>query len=251
MRPILKLSWLGTLIGLFLLTTLPIPLFFWSAGSRRRARVVVTRWWTKWFLGALALEVSVTGAGDTSGPCLIVANHLSYLDVFAIFRACEAVFVTSNEVKQDAFLGTICRLAGCAFVERRNRNGIRDQIAEVSRLLRSGLSVVVFPEGTSSNGESVLPFKRGLLAAACEAQVPVMPLCINYREVDGRQLSSDARDSVFWYGGMDFFPHLLRVMGLRRVRVEIERLPLISLTDRSLLADAAHASIRSRYVSVI
>lgn len=250
MRQAGKLFAIFSLIAAFVLSSGSLRFLRRDVSRRRRARLGLTRAFCRLIARVLSLEVRVVGRMDGNGPRLLVANHLSYLDVFAILSAGPAAFVTSREVEKDPFLGTLCRLAGSAFVERRARGGIRNQIEGVAAMLADGLDVVVFPEGTSSDGSSVLPFKRGLFAAARAAGAAVLPLCINYREVNGTRLTREHRDCVFWYGSMAFFPHLLRVVGLDAIRVDVEILPPLSALPGERLAEVAHAAIARRFAAI-
>ncbi len=150
--------------------------------------------------------------------CLIVANHLSYLDVLAFAVVVPGVFVTSVEVEGSGFLGWISRAGGAIFVERRNLGSLRRDLKKVRDVLAMGFPVIIFPEGTSSNGEGVLPFRPGLLAAADS----FVPACIWYRSIDGAVVGPGNRDKVCYYGDMNFFPHLSEVLKLREIEVAID-----------------------------
>src|SRR5690606_9112228 len=112
---------------------------------------------------------------------LILSNHLSYLDIFILFSEFPASFIASvDEVKEMFLLGRVTELSGGYFVERRNRSTLRADIDEIANILKLGINVVLFPEGTTSTGEGVLPFKTPLVSAAGKAGVEVLPVCIKY-----------------------------------------------------------------------
>ncbi len=157
--------------------------------------------------------------GDKS--YLVVGNHLSYIDILVLNSIYPTSFVTSIEMKNTLVLGQITQLAGCLFVNRKNKSNINSEILDITNALKNDLSVTVFPEATSSNGEQVLPFKRSLFKAAIEAKRDVLPVTINYTEVDGRQLSRSNRDRVCWYGDMEFLPHLIALCRTKSVKVEL------------------------------
>jgi len=152
---------------------------------------------------------------------LVVCNHLSYVDVLMLAARGRVVFVTSEETREDPFLGLLCELAGCIFVERRNRSRRDLEVDEIARALRSGLDVAAFPEATSSNGERVLPFKAMLFEAAVRAASPVTGFCLRYHEINGVPIGLETRDSVFYYGAMKFVPHIGRLLRLRSVRATL------------------------------
>lgn len=191
------------------------------------------------------------GRSSTTGR-LIVANHLSYLDVLVIASRWPACFVTSMEVRRAIGIGWLCRAGGCLFVDRRSFAGIAGEVRQVAAALRSGLDVIVFPEATSTEGERVLPFRAGLFKAAAIAGAQVLPLCLNYETVDGQPLTAENRDLVFWYGDMTLLPHLWELSGLSSVEIRVETLREIETAGRPSadVAMAAHAAVAARFAPV-
>lgn len=181
---------------------------------------------------------------------LIVANHISYLDVIIMHALIPAVFVTSREVEQTPVLGWICKAAGCLFVERRKRMEVQRDIAQMTAVLGEKLNVVFFPEGSTSNGEAFLPFKRPLLEAAVRSRARVLPVCVNYVSVNGEPVSDNTRDYVAWYGDMTFFPHLVKLLSLRHLHAEIailEPLPFRQHQCRKQLAENAYRALHAHF----
>lgn len=162
---------------------------------------------------------------ESTKSYLIVSNHLSYLDILAISTRFPSCFVTSVEIKETPFLGTIVQMAGCLFVERRSRSSLGLEITNLKNALEKNINVCVFPEATSTNGESVLRFRRPLFESAIQSQKEVLPICLNYLTLDGVPLSLETRDSIFWYGEMDFLPHLWQLCQHDNMQLEITILP--------------------------
>lgn len=191
---------------------------------------------------------------DFAENCFFVSNHLSYIDVVALLTILPSpVFVTSKEIEEAFFLGWIIKMGGAMGVERRNQAAIRRDINRLKTYLEGGLSVVVFPEATSSNGSEVLPFKRALLEAAFQTEAKLQPLCLNYKQIDGRPLEGSQADDVFWYGEMYFFPHLWRLLKHKRVDLEIKALEPISMASVSgskELAKLAYDQVNATYCPV-
>lgn len=192
---------------------------------------------------------------ELDGGALIVANHLSFWDVLILASRFPCLFVTSVEVRDTPLLGWIARLGGCVFVERRDRSGINREISELVSELRAGHKVVLFPEGTSSNGGQVLPFKRSLFRAAVESGCPVVPICINYRAIDGKPIDAVSRDWLFYYGDQKFSEQLLQVTRLRRIVVELEILEPILPTssppdEHRVLCERSYSRIIARYCPI-
>jgi 1-acyl-sn-glycerol-3-phosphate acyltransferase len=181
---------------------------------------------------------------------LIVSNHLTYLDIMIISSFFPTCFVTSNEMKETPFLGQLCLLGGCLFVERRKRSGIIREVTELSDALSSGLSVVVFPEAASGNGEKILRFRRPLFQSAILSNKNVLPLCLNYQTLDGEKLTIKNRDAIFWYGDMSFFGHALNLFSHKKIVAELsilKSLKIIDFTDKNELADKAFEVVSNEF----
>lgn len=202
-------------------------------------------------LAARVLGIRLTSEGRRErrpdGGVLLVANHLSWIDPMLMAAHRPAVFVTSVETSEDGFLGRICALSGCVFMERRKRDGLRGECAHLARLLAGG-DVVVFPEATSSNGSRLLPFRPACFASALSSGAPVQPAALHYASIDGQPAVGRRRDRVCWYGDMTFLPHLAQLMTIGRIAVEIAFLPPVTADGgcRKTLAVRAHAAIATR-----
>lgn len=204
------------------------------------------------------LNVKVNPIGEANLPpagtgALLVGNHLSYLDVLVVSSRTPACFVTSVEVRDTPGLGFICKSSGCLFVERRNKMNLRGEVAEITEGLEHGLRVAIFPEATSTNGEQILRFRRPLYVAAVEAGAPVIPFCLNYRTVGGQPISTRTRDQVFWYGDMDFVPHLWALSGSGGVKVDLHfraQLAAQHGVDATYLAERSQAEVESVFIPV-
>jgi 1-acyl-sn-glycerol-3-phosphate acyltransferase len=149
---------------------------------------------------------------------LIVANHLSYLDVLVLFEAYPSLFITSVEMGNFPVLGRITRLAGCFYVERRKSlltpERAKLEIETMTKELELGRNVFLFPEGTSTDGSGVLPFKAAIFQLAIDTKTPVVPLCLEYEELD----------SVPWHGEMTFLGHLFKLCLKEEVHARVTQL---------------------------
>jgi len=185
---------------------------------------------------------------------LIVANHLSYLDILCISSIIPTCFVTSVEMKETPFLGQMCTLGGCLFVERRSRKGLSNEVLELSSALNKGLNVCIFPEARSTNGEKLLGFKRPLFQAAIDSKKSILPICLNYQSVDGEKLSLKNRDDIFWYGDTSFIVHFFRMIKHKRLKVKISILESINVScevTKVELADMSYFAIEKIYHPVV
>jgi len=185
---------------------------------------------------------------------LFVSNHMSYLDILIFSSALPSVFVTSVDMGEVFFLGTLAEMGGSIFVERRNRQRIDRDISNMTETLRKGFNIVIYPEGTSTNGQKLLPFKKSLLMSAVDADRDIVPVAIKYVEIDGQPFSKDNADVVCWHGDMTFADHLMGLWTHKSMKVQLEFLDPISpkvTTDgeriRTELAEKSWHAIQDAY----
>ncbi|HVK60771.1 MAG TPA: lysophospholipid acyltransferase family protein [Bdellovibrionales bacterium] len=221
----------------------------------RRKLMKIVNEATKDAIRILGIDVKVIGFDEKrmkEGNFLMVGNHVSYLDILCLSSQHPALFITSVDMGQMPLLGQITKLAGCIFVERRNRSQIGRDVGTISDALKQGVNVMLYPEGTSGDGRQVLPFKKSLMMAAVDAEKDIQPVCIKYVEIDGEPFSPENADKVCWYGDMYFGPHFMGVAKLKSLKVELHFLEPIKVTKTSTrheLADQAYAAINTCYLS--
>ncbi|MBC7466071.1 MAG: 1-acyl-sn-glycerol-3-phosphate acyltransferase, partial [Bdellovibrio sp.] len=178
-------------------------------------------------------------------------NHIGFIDIVALQAVSSCVFITSKEMQKTPGLGQICDLAGCTYVDRKNRMNIQEELKGVIQVLKEGSRVVLYAESVASNGEQVLPFKKTLLMAAGFADRPIRPFVFNFREVNGGPVLYEHRDSLCWYGDENFVTAIWRSLKLNSIKVEIEFLPLVYTKpedDRSVIAKRLHDMVSENYV---
>ncbi len=181
---------------------------------------------------------------------LIVSNHMSYLDILVMSSCIDAVFVTSVEVKNMILLGDLCEFGGSLFVERRNPKRILDDAQMIGDVIDQGFNLVIYPEGTTTNGETVERFKSSLLSTAIANKKAVLPVCIKYKSINGEPFSEENRDLICWYGDMEFPTHYYGLRQIFQAEVELSFLEPIEITpesDRRTLARQAEEMIRAEY----
>ena len=181
---------------------------------------------------------------------LMVCNHMSYLDMIVLASISPSVFVTSVDMGQIFFLGTMAEIGGSLFIERRHRLRLDHDVAQIEGVLNQGFDVTLFPEGTSGNGAHVLPFKRSLLTAALNSGTPVRPVTLKYFEIDGQPFGEKNRDVVCWYGKMSFLPHFVRLLAADSIRAKVTLgEPVLSVEgmDKHSLCDQLHRTISLEY----
>lgn len=185
--------------------------------------------------------VLVKGAPVAPGAVLFIANHASYLDIMVLGSLLKARFVAKSEVAGWPGLGFLARLAGTLFVERRPGGSAREA-GIMTRVLGRGESLILFPEGTSNDGNRVLAFKTSLFAAAGEG-VTVQPVTVAYTRLDRSPMPRAFRPFFAWYGGMTMLGHLFEVLGMGVVTIEVIFHPPVraaDFADRKALANHCH-----------
>lgn len=217
---------------------------------RRRLATEINVLCSRVVLSLLHFKIQHIGPSPHDGS-LIIGNHMSYLDILIYLSRFKTLFVTSVDMKWRFLLGQITVLGGCLYVERRNPRKLPKELKTLKKFFDNGFTVCVFPEGTSSDGLSVLPFKKSLFQIALETKAPIQPIVLNYTKINGEPFSEKNNDSVCWYGEMNFFKHFLQLLKLKSIEAELKVLPLIESTqfkDRKALADHTHRIILKHYL---
>ncbi|MCC6785217.1 MAG: 1-acyl-sn-glycerol-3-phosphate acyltransferase [Planctomycetes bacterium] len=213
----------------------------WPSKKRRdRLRDRVLHRWSRSVLRILCVRVQVDGEIGGGGG-LLVANHLSYLDVPVFASLLPVSILSKSDVASWPVLGWLARAIGIQFVVREDKRALPLVAARLHDEVRRGHDVLFFPEGTSSSGASVLPFRPALLAPAAEARLPVRHAAIRYATPPGCPAASLA---VCWWGTMTFLPHALGVLRLPWIEAHVRfgREPVRD-DDRKRLAKALQTGV--------
>jgi 1-acyl-sn-glycerol-3-phosphate acyltransferase len=179
----------------------------------------------------LILNIKVTIAGDEGqlerGGYVIIANHVSYVDGIVLGSIFPIVFVSKREVKKWPIVGQWNVLCGTIFINRQRKNEVGALVREMTRKLRQEANILLFPEGTSTNGEKMLPFQTVPLAAPLRSRSIIVPVNLAYKTIDEQPVTAVNRDFVYWYGDMDFVTHFWNLLGRRGVEVLMTLQPKI------------------------
>jgi 1-acyl-sn-glycerol-3-phosphate acyltransferase len=188
-------------------------------------------------LRALQVHVEVEGRQPTSG--LIVSNHVSYLDILAYSTALPCVFVSKAEVEEWPIFGRYARWSGSVFVRRHDRGDAARANVSVDETLKDGVPVILFPEGTTTDGQRVLRFHSTMLQPAVDTAAPITPCAIRYELEDG-----DAGREACWWGDMKLLPHVWNLLGKKSVRARIVfGEPITATGDRKQLSAVLHEEV--------
>lgn len=212
----------------------------WFAPHRPRVRRAA-RWWLHRLTRILNLEVEVSGA-PAQQPALFVANHVSWIDIPVLGGAAPVHFLSKAEVADWPLIGPLATAAGTLYI-RRGQGQVRERTRQIAGHIREGRAILVFPEGTTTDGRDVRSFHAPLFAAATAGGHPVQPVAIRYLDADG------APHPLAPFIGEDaFHHHLWRLLDGERVRVQVAFLPPLQPQDHAdhrALAEAAHARVRA------
>ncbi len=165
----------------------------------------------------LDIRIHVEGDIPATGPVLIAANHTSWLDIPVLSAIMPLSFIAKSNVAGWPVFGTLARLQRTVFIDRRRRSRTLEQKNEIANRLGQSDILVLFAEGTSNDGNRVLPFLSALFAAADEAaardpRVQVLPLSLAYTRLWGMPMDRLTRPEYAWYGDMDLLPHIWTVL---------------------------------------
>ncbi|MEK6806722.1 MAG: 1-acyl-sn-glycerol-3-phosphate acyltransferase [Pseudomonadota bacterium] len=223
---------LHILIGIFLAIGILL-----TGGVKRWKVEGVMSWWSGVMLDIFNIQVRVVGTG-IRGPRLLVANHVSWLDIILIGCVEPTRFVAKSEIQHWPIAGWLANAMGTFYI-RRGKGGAKPLLEKVVPHLQAGGSFILYPEGTTTDGASVLPFHARLFQAAIEAQCPVQPLALRFSH------GADGSNVAPFIGDDDLASHMLRLLKEPALIAEVTYCAPISLLgrDRDSLALAAHAAI--------
>jgi 1-acyl-sn-glycerol-3-phosphate acyltransferase len=239
---------------LFVLWTLVLlPPYLIALAVNWRYREIARFYWRTVAVYVVRVDLRVHGEIAAERPLLLVCNHASYLDIIILGGAISAAFVAKAEVGQWPGIGFLAKIGRTIFVDRRPTAAAR-QGSEIARRLAEGEPLILFPEGTSSDGNRVLPFKTSLFhvaqAPVAGAAVRVQPLAVAYTRCGGLPMGHGDRPFYAWYGDMDLVSHLWDVLRRPRFTAEILFMPAVSadqFADRKSLARHCETETRRAF----
>lgn len=234
------------LAGVGALTLALLPPQLLAMAFRLPLRRTLPRLWHRSAAALIGLRIAVRGAPASGRPLLLVSNHQSWADMVALGAVVECAFIAKSEVRAWPLVGWLARLQRTVFVERARRTGTDRQADEIARRLEEGDAMVLFAEGTTSDGNGVLPFKTALFGAlqtaigrSGEDSVLVQPVAIAWTKAHGLPLGRAGRPLAAWSGDEELAPHLMAFLREGAFDVEIvfaEPLPVRAGSDRKAVA---------------
>lgn len=218
--------------------------------TRGPAAYILPHLWERCICLIFGLKVIVEGKPHTDSQTLYIANHLSYLDIPVIASVLKASFVAKEDVAGWPVFGFLSKMQQTAFISRSRTQAAKGRYA-LQNMLKDGKSLIIFPEGTSSDGQEILPFKSSLFSIAhdirTESPLMVQPITLSLVKVNG-QLPNDQtiRNQYAWHGDMTLSPHLWAFLKGKGATVRIHfhpPEPAQKFPCRKTLAQHCHVSI--------
>ena len=255
------------ILTVFVACTLPLMPLQWAFV---RLRMPLARsfpnWYHRWVCRLLGVRIHVEGPNISDTPALLVSNHSSWLDIPVLSAVAPVSFIAKKEVSGWPFVGSLARLQRSVFVDRQRRTAVGRTTNEISERLAAGDHVVLFAEGTSSDGNRVLPFKSSLFAAAEMAapvadgpatpgeEVVVQTLAIAYVRLHGLPIGRAGRPKIAWYGDMEMAGHAWDLLGSGPIDVHIRfgpAMPINAYSGRKALARETEAAVRADVTALL
>jgi 1-acyl-sn-glycerol-3-phosphate acyltransferase len=243
----------------FTIPLMPLQLLFLATHSRWARSF--PNWYHRQVCRILGIRLHLLGAPVGKHATLLISNHVSWLDITVLSAIAPVSFVAKREVASWPFVGWLAKLQRSVFVDRERRGQVGDKASEILQRLQAGDDVVLFAEGTSSGGNSVLPFRTSLFAAvkpprgqAVGDKICAQTLAIAYLKIYGLPVGRRRRHLIGWYGDMDMGSHGWRLLGLGPLDVFIKvgaPVPLDRFADRKELARHTEAEVRRGVVSLV
>lgn len=204
----------------------------------------------------LNIRVGVDGEAQSmeSGGCLIVSNHLGYVDGIVLGSIFPVIYVSKKEVRRWPLIGQWTALCGTIFIDRKRKDKIPLLVGEIARKLSQKANVLMFPEGTSTNGKGLLPFQSAPFAAPIRAGAAIVPVTLTYQRISHQPLSNQNKDLIYWYGDMEFLGHFWNLLTVQSIEVLVKIHPKIDTSryqndssGRKALSQACYESVSAPY----
>ncbi len=250
----------SAILVLFMLLTVPlIPVQALFVVGRLPVRRYLPHWYHRLVCRLLGVRIHVSGEKPVKGPVLLVSNHISWLDIPVLSAVMPLSFVAKKEVASWPFIATLAKLQRTVFVDRTRRAAVARSADEIMTRLDDRERVLLFAEGTSSDGNQVLPFKSSLFAAVEPKEESddgrvLQPVAIVYTHVHGLPMNRQQRPSIAWYGDMDMLGHAWGVLkgGPLDVHVRLgEPVSMAAAGGRKELARHAYANVRLSFSQLL
>jgi len=231
MKRLLKLAAFLSLWVFFFGLVALVHLWISVLGMPNRWKIIsrINRTYTLLLRSILNIKLTIVGnEGQLErGGYVIIANHVGYIDGIVLGSIFPIVFVSKKEVRSWPIVGQWNILCGTVFIDRQHKEQVGPLVQEMSRKLKHEANILLFPEGTSTNGERMLPFQTVPLAAPLRSRSVIVPTTLAYKSLDDVPINAANRDLIYWYGDMDFVSHFWKLLALRSIEVLVTIQPKV------------------------
>ncbi len=218
----------------------------------KKKSIFFTKIFHKSILWLMNIEVIVCGKNIRKNGSLIVSNHLSYIDIPILGSLLPVKFVAKSDMQTWPIIGTFAKIGNTIFIDR-SRSKLLEEKKSIQICIGNGDNVILFPEGTTSDGNRVLEFKSSLLSTVENKHFLIQPVVIKYQHINGIPLNRWLKPSIAWYGDMELFGHLKNLINLFSIRVKVFFLDPINPRDfknRKSMTLFLHSIIYNRYSDI-
>ena len=245
---------IGVMAVLALTTLFLLPLQLLAIRFAPRRAAVLPMLWQRVARFMLGLRVRIEGTPATARPLLLVANHVSWLDIVTLGSVLPVSFIAKREVGEWPVVRHLARLQRSVFIDRTRRLETSAHGAAIAARLEGGDVLVLFAEGTTGDGIAVLPFRSALVGAAAKAigeatPITLQPVAIAYTRLQGLPIGRLRMSDVAWHGDMDLAPHLAALVGVGAIDAVVsfgEPIAFPPGSDRKAATAAAEAAVRAK-----
>jgi len=245
-------------LKLFVILIWTIPLltlqFVVFLFCKSRSAYIIPQFWHKGMCVILGIKIEIVGTPIHDRQIIYISNHISYLDISIIGSYLKASFIAKDDIASWPVIGLLARLQQTAFISRSSSKAKKVANA-LEDMVKDGKSLILFPEGTSTNGTYMMPFKSSLFSIALPkdgakvlSPIPIQPFIIELLETDGKPLTIESRDLYAWYADMVFAPHIWIFMKTKGAVIRLTFLDIITPTgseDRKELCKMVEQKISS------
>jgi 1-acyl-sn-glycerol-3-phosphate acyltransferase len=245
----------AVLIALTVLTLLLVPLQLIGIAFNLRLQRSIPHLYHRAFCALAGVRIREVGTRSADTPMLILSNHVSWLDICVITSLAPVVFIAKSEVARWPVFGWLAKLQRTIFIDRQARHKTGAATQEIAGRLLGGDAVVLFAEGTSSDGTRILPFRSALVGAVHHAlgtgthhtAITVQPMSLAYVGFDGLPIGRAQRERVAWYGDADLIPHFIGVLASGAIDITVSWGNAVAYdmtADRKHIARDAEQAVR-------
>ena len=215
---------------------------------------VVPQLWHRIVLRALGMRITVHGRLAAERPLMIASNHISWTDILVISSVAKVCFIAKSEVGGWPVFGTLARLQRTVFIDRERKRKSGEKVSELAKRLTAGDVMVLFAEGSTSDGNRIMPFKSTLFGAAeiavregAAEKVYIQPVAITYMRLHGMPMGRQHRTLAAWIGDTDLIPHFMALLREGAIDVDVtfgEPAVFNAASDRKLMTRSMEDQVR-------